>query len=216
VSDNTPNTVVRRSRRRLAVWLAFAALGVSMGAVWATGYANITGNAGSDSGSPIVATTGPTQPTSNLNTTASANGAGWTVAWNGLQGSTTKQWFFKVDLTGHPTGTYNVAALLSNGAAVSASNWSTLQLQMENFDSGTDNTFDCSTATFDGTQSPKTVTFDTQDAGAYWNGLAGGHVYCIGIAASAGMDTTGTFLRRADTSTIPVNPSFVATVNRAS
>jgi hypothetical protein len=211
----TPAAPKRRSRKRLAIWLSFAVLGVSMGAVWATGFASVTGNAGSDSGSSIVATSGPSQPTSSLNSTASANGAGWTVGWAGLQGSTTKQWFFKVDLTGK-SGTYNVAALMSNGAAVSASNWSTLQLNMENDDTGTDNTVDCATATFNGSNQSKVVTFDTQDAGAYWNGLAGGHVYCIGVAASPGMDSSGTFLRRADTSTIPVNPSFVATVNRAS
>jgi hypothetical protein len=99
---------------------------------------------------------------------------------------------------------------------VSGSNWSTLQLKLEEIDTGTDNTVNCSTAAFDGTNNPKTVVFDTQDAGAYWNGLAGGHVYCIGLAAlNPAQDTTGTFLRRADTTTIPVNPSFVATVNRA-
>jgi hypothetical protein len=215
MSDISTSTPARRSRRRLAIWLSFAALGVSMGAVWASGFASLGGTAGSDSGSSIVANTGPAQPTSPLSSVASANGAGWTVGWAGLQGSTAQQWFFKVDLTGK-AGTYNVAALLSNGAAVSSSNWSTLQLKMENIDTGTSAAYDCSSATFDGTNLPRVVTFDTQDAGAYWNGLAGGHVYCIGLAASNGMDTTGTFLRRADTTTIPTNPNFVATVNRAS
>jgi hypothetical protein len=215
MSTSTPT--VKRTRRRLAIWASFAVLGISMGAVWATGYANISGTAGSDSGSPIVAAHGPSQPASALAGVVTANGSGWTVSWNGLQGSVAKTYFFKVDLTGQSSSnTYNVAALMSNGSAVSGSNWATLQLKMENFDAGTTSTFDCTTATFDGTQNPDTVYFDTQDAGAYWNGLAGGHVYCIGIAASAGMDNTGTFLRRQDTSTIPVNPSFVATVSRAS
>lgn len=217
MSDLTPTVVARRSRRRLGIWLAFAVVGVSMGAVWATGFASISGNAGTDSGSSIVKTTGPSQPTSTLASTVTAN-SGWTVAWAGLQGSTTEQWFFKVDLTGHPSGTYNLAALMNNGAAVTGSNWSTLQLQLENVDMGTGpaSGVDCSTPnTFHGADTSNVVAFDTQDAGAYWNGVAGGHVYCIGIAASDGMQTNGTFLRRADTGTIPVNPSFVATVNRA-
>jgi hypothetical protein len=61
------------------------------------------------------------------------------------------------------------------------------------------------------------MAFDTLDAGVYWNGLAGGSIYCIGVNQSDGMDTGGTFLRR-DSDTVGPGeyPAFVATVDRAS
>jgi hypothetical protein len=60
------------------------------------------------------------------------------------------------------------------------------------------------------------MAFEDQDAGVYWNGLAGGSVYCIGLNASDGQDSAGTFLRRAAESGPTTYPTFVATVDRAS
>jgi hypothetical protein len=51
----------------------------------------------------------------------------------------------------------------------------------------------------------------------YWNALAGGGIYCVGINVADGHDTTGTFLRRnSDTVAPTIDPSFVLTADRAS
>ena len=219
-TTSIPN-VARKSRRRLAIWLGFAALGVSMGAVWATGFASIGGTTGTNPGATALPATGPaSQPVSPLAGLATANATPWTVDWAGLQGSTTNQWFYQVDLsdtTKTPaTNNYNIAMLLTNGSAVAGSDWSTLQMKVTLYDKGTSGT--CANADFDGSHSytSKLMTFDSQDAGAYWNSLPGGEVYCVGILTSNGQDTTGTFLRRSDSATTPVYPSFVATVDRTS
>jgi hypothetical protein len=213
MTSNTARTpVVRKNRRRLGVWLGFAAVGLATGAVWATGFASIGGATGADVASPIVAPSAPGAHTPDLQG-AITQGSDLTVDWTGRWGSTASTNFFTVDLTSQAiTRTFNVAFLLTND--ISGDGWSSLQLQLEAVDiaSGA-----CDPAAFDGTNRPRVMAFDAQDAGAYWNGLAGGSKYCIGIAASDGNDTAGTFLRRdSDTSGPSVYPTFVATVDRAS
>jgi hypothetical protein len=201
-----------RARRRLAAWISFAVLGVAMGAVWATGFASIGGATGTNGPSPFLAPSNPGAHTADLSGTANA-GSPFTVDWAGRWGSNAATNFFTVDLSGQPgTRTYNIAFLLTND--ISTAGWSSLQLKMENKDivSGP-----CVASAFDGTNRPQVMPFDAKDAGAYWNGLAGGKVYCIGIAASTGNDTAGTFLRRASDTTGPSTyPTFVVTVDRAS
>jgi hypothetical protein len=209
---SSQNTAVRRSRRRLTAWLAFAAVGVSMGAVWATGFASIGGATGTNGSSPSVTSSAPGQHAPELAGLVSA-GSNLTVNWNGRWGSTAATKFFEVDLTGKPTGTFNVAMLLTNN--ISNSGWTSLQLDLELFDAGTGT---CSAADFDGSGVKHLVALDSRDAGAYWNGLAGGKRYCIGIAAAnPANDMTTTFIRRdSDTVDPSVYPTFVATVDRAS
>ncbi len=50
-----------------------------------------------------------------------------------------------------------------------------------------------------------------------FDGLAGGSVYCIGVADATpkAADTAGTFLRRPGSGTTPVSPVFTATLNRS-
>jgi hypothetical protein len=202
----------RKSRRRLGIWLGFAALGIATGAVWATGFASVGGATGTNGSSPIVAPSAPGAHTPDLQGVVSP-GSALTVDWTGRWGSTASTNFFTVDLTSEPnTQTYNLAFLLTND--ISGDGWSSLQLELEAVDMVAG---PCDPADFDGTNRARVMAFDAQDAGAYWNGLAGGSVYCIGVNASDGNDTDGTFLRRADDTTGPAEyPTFVATVDRAS
>jgi hypothetical protein len=214
MSDTTANKTqpARRNRRRLAAWLAFAAVGIIMGAVWATGFASIGGSTGSTTASPSVTAGSSSAHTSALAgkvAAVSPLSVNWTGRWGSIPSD---EKFFKIDLTGL-TGTFNMAMLLSNN--ISTGGWETIQLNVENVQlpSGT---ADCSTATFDGTQQNKVMVFDSLDAGVYWNALAGDKVYCIGVHTSNGQDTAGTFLRSATDSPPTVYPSFIATVDRAS
>ena len=212
MDSTTTAPAAGRNRRRLAAWLGFAALGIATGAVWATGFASIGGTTGTNGSSPIVAPSNPGAHTPELQGAATA-GDPLTVNWEGRWGSTASTNFFTVDLSGEPVGqTYNVAFLLTND--ISSAGWTSLQLELENVTiaSGT-----CNPAAFDGTNAPRVMAFDRQDAGVYWNGLAGGSIYCIGVNASDGHDTSGTFLRRASDSSGPTTyPAFIATVDRAS
>jgi hypothetical protein len=208
----THTTAVRRSRRRLAAWLAFAAVGVSMGAVWATGFASIGGATGTNVASPSVTSSAPGQHSAELSGLVT-QGSDLTVNWAGRWGSVPATKFFEVNLTGKATGTFNVAMLLTND--ISGHGWTSLQLNLELYDAGSGS---CTAADFDGTGVKHLVALDSQDAGAYWNGLAGGKRYCIGIAPASPADNpASTFVRRDDDTTDPdLYPTFVATVDRAS
>jgi hypothetical protein len=210
---NSTTSTSGRNRRRIAAWLAFAVLGVSMGAVWATGFASIGGATGTDT--PNAALVDPSNPgdqVANLSGLATA-GSAFTVNWAGRWGAVADTNFFTVDLSSKPnTETYNVAMLVTND--ISSSNWTTLQLKVEAVDRATGA---CVPADFDGTNRPEIITIDAVDAGAYWNGLPGGDIYCIGVNASDGTDPLGTFIRRADETNDPSTyPTFVTTVDRAS
>src|SRR3954447_5078735 len=97
----------RRSRRRLAAWLSFAALGVAMGAVWATGFASIGGATGTTNGSPAVTSGGASAPTDALAGVMAA-GSPLTVNWTGRWGSAAATQFFKATLDSKPAAqTFN-------------------------------------------------------------------------------------------------------------
>ncbi len=210
-SSNQTTPRVRRNRRRLAIWLSFAAVGIATGAVWATGFASIGGATGTDGGSPILTPSAPADQPPDLAGSITA-GSALTVNWDGLWGSTADTNFFTVDLSAKPnTETYNIAFLLTND--ISSAGWSSLQLEVEAVDIAAG---PCDPSDFDGTNRPELMAFEDQDAGVYWNGLAGGSVYCIGLNASDGQDSAGTFLRRAAESGPTTYPTFVATVDRAS
>ncbi|MEA2143501.1 MAG: hypothetical protein QOI64_1931 [Solirubrobacteraceae bacterium] len=212
MTSTTSSTVVRKGRRRLVAWLSFAAVGIATGAVWATGFASVGGATGTTGVSPILAPSAPGAHTPDLQGAVTADDP-LTVNWAGRWGSSAATNFFTVDLSGKPgANTYNVAFLLTND--ISAGGWTSLQLKLEAVEiaSGA-----CDPAAFDGTNLPHVMAFDSQDAGVYWNGLAGAKKYCIGIDDAPGDDTSGTFLRRADESSGPTTyPTFVTTVDRAS
>ena len=214
MSGKTGSTPKRRNSGRLAVWLTFAVVGVAMGAVWATGFASIGGANGTNAASPPLTSSDPGAHTSDLAGTATA-GDPLTVNWEGRWGDTAATRFFTVDLdTKSAVNNYNLAFLLTND--ISSAGWTTLQLEVENADVGANGT--CDATVFDGTNDPKLVVFDSQDAGAYWNNLPGGTTYCVGIAAAANpaSDITGTFLRRdSDTTGPSVFPTFAMTVDRS-
>src|SRR4051794_29461283 len=194
LSTSTADATRRRRRRRVAIWLTFAALGISMGAVWATGFASVGGANGTNSPSPSLSSSDPAAHTSDLAGTITA-GSDLTVDWNGRWGGTVATRFFTVDLDSKSaSNNYNLAMLLTND--ISNQGWTTVQLKVENADVGTGGT--CNATVFDGTNDPKVMVMDSRDAGAYWNNLPGGTTYCVGIAAapSPASDTNGTFLRR--------------------
>jgi hypothetical protein len=221
-SSSTPPS---RSRRRVAAWLAFGVAGLAAGAVWATGFATDGGATGTAGASPIIKPSAPSTAAAGLLGTVTKDQTvdyNWAGAWGSIAATN----MFKVDLTGK-TGTYNLALLLTNGAALTnggtGSGWASIQLQVEEGDSTAG---DCSDVAFDQTDStlnPKLMSFDTEDSAVYWNGLAGNKVYCVGVGASDGHGytdgtetTQGTLLRATDPATPPsVYPEFVTTVTRA-
>jgi hypothetical protein len=201
-----------RSRRRLAAWLAFGAAGLATGAVWATGFGTIGGQTGTDVASPIIVPSAPANHPANLASVVTL-GTPLDYNWQGRWGAIADTHLFTIDLTGK-TGTYNVGFLLTNGATLSSKGWTSLQLKVEQTPATAGA---CAAGAFDGTKNPKVMAFDSEDAGVYWNALPGNDIYCIGVHAADGHDTTGTFLRRnSDTVAPTVYPTFVTTVDKAS
>lgn len=141
MSSSTTRTA-RRSRRRLALWLGFGIVGLSMGAVWATGFATFTSGTGTPAVAAIVTPGSPTDAANALTGDVVADapavdgvpvdGIAWDVTWDGLWGLTPAYNFFTVTTPAQPSdATYNIAMLLSNGASLSASaTWQTLQLKV--------------------------------------------------------------------------------------
>jgi hypothetical protein len=203
----------KRNRRRLTAWLAFGAVGLATGAVWASGFAQGTGANGATAGSPALTKTAPTTATSALASTTTAV-TPLAFDWQGRWGSIAAQTvMFKVDLSGAAfTGkTYNLALLLANTSAMTG--WASMQLKLERVDVAAAGS--CVASAFDGTNNPKVLNFDDEDAGVYWNGVAGNAVYCLGLDLAPGDDSAGTFLRAAQ-DTPPTNwPTFITTVDRA-
>jgi hypothetical protein len=200
---------------RLAAWLAFGAVGLATGAVWATGFASGTGANGSTAISPALTKTAPSTATSALSgTVASVDPI--TFDWQGRWGSiASKTVMFKVDLsdtTKYAGKTYNIALLLANTSDMSG--WASMQLKLERVDVAANGS--CAASAFDGTQNPKVLNFDDEDAGVYWNGVPGEAVYCIGVDAASGDDVNGTFLRAAQDTPPTAWPTFITTVDRAS
>jgi hypothetical protein len=212
-SSSTP----RKPRRRLAAWLAFGAIGLATGAVWATGFVSTTGLGGTNTGSVGVTKSNPAQPTNTLAGTATEV-TPLTFNFTGRWGSVVDTAMIRVDLSGQPVGTYNVALLLSNTSALTG--WASMQLNLEEVTASVGVApKTCLPADFDGTKNPQVMRFDAVDAGAYWNTLAGGHaadVYCFGVHTSPGNDIAGTFLRSAQDASPSVFPTFLTTVDRVS
>jgi hypothetical protein len=209
-----PSSPSRKSSRgRLAAWAAFGVAGLATGAVWATGFASGTGANGTTAISPALTKTDPAAATSALSGTATPV-TPLSFDWQGRWGSiAAKTVTFKVDLSGsaYAGKTYNIALLLANTSDMSG--WASMQLKFERVDVAASGS--CVASAFDGTQHPKVLNFDDEDAGVYWNGVAGDAVYCVGVNAAAGDDATGTFLRAAQDTPPTAFPTFITTVDRA-
>jgi hypothetical protein len=213
--DNSPHTASprSRSRRRLAAWLAFGVIGLALGAVWATGFIGFTAANGATVESPAM-TKGAPDPASSALSTVASKVNDITFDWAGRWGSIpADKILVKVDLTGaqYNGKTYNVAVLLTNTSDLTE--YASLQLNLENVQKAASGT--CAAADYDGTKDNKVMNIDNEDAGVYWNGLDGDHVYCIGIAQAPGDDIAATFIRSAQDAYPTAFPAFVTTVDRA-
>src|SRR4051794_2488307 len=186
----------RRSRRRLAAWMAFGAVGLATGAVWATGFTQNTAANGVTDPASAMTKGAPGPVPSDLDTVVSLFGGDGklTFDWNGRWGSIpANKALIKVDLSG-PTfasKTYNLAFLLANTSDLTE--YGSLQLKFDNITKAAG--ADCANADYTTPVDPKVMNIDNKDAAVYWNGLAGNAVYCIGIKQATGDDTTGTFIR---------------------
>jgi hypothetical protein len=215
VSSIDPSNPARHSHRRLAAWLAFGAVGLATGAVWASGFSSSSAAEGVVAGSPAIAKSDPDVAASPLNGTVTP-AADLPIDWDGRWGSIAADSpIAVVDLSNAKFAgkTYNVALLLANTSDLTG--WSTVQLKVEQ--KSVANAAACTPAAFSGTDNDEILNFDDQDAGVYWNGLPGGSTYCIGVNAAAGDDAAGTFLRGADDADPPDGyPTFITTVDRQS
>ncbi|HEX6115596.1 MAG TPA: hypothetical protein VFY99_00755 [Solirubrobacterales bacterium] len=233
----------RRTRLRLAALAGLLLFGLSLGAIYATGFATTGGTTGStQNATPLSNNPGDAQDTSGLNGLISTGCAGCSanLTWNysGRFGSVPSAVMYDVNLTNEPlANNYFVAVYLSNAPA----GYSDLQLQIRIATDGADNactTADLSNTTTVGTGSGnyRNMIFDTNDAqitfqgwvasgnAAGSGGLDGGERYCVGIydypagpsnvPPAAGRDPSGTFIRRVNTATTPTPPTFVATLNQ--
>jgi hypothetical protein len=213
VSSIDPSNSAPRSRRRLAAWLAFGAVGLATGAVWASGFSSATAANDHLDISPPLAKSAPAAATNDLATTIDpiADLAfDWQGRWGSISGDIT---MFEIDLSGVPyTGkTYNVALLVANTSVLTG--WASTQLQVERI--GVAAGGDCSAVDYTKAGAHADILhFNDQDGGVYWNGLPGDAVYCIGVASSSGDDDTGTFLRAAQDAPPSAFPRFIATVDR--
>jgi hypothetical protein len=207
------HTTSNRSRRRLTAWLAFGAVGLATGAVWASGFASISAGNGNTDPSPAVTKTPPTIATNTLSGTVTDE-TPLAFDWNGRWGSIgADTLMFTVDLSDEEaTKTYNIALLLANTSVLTG--WASMQLEIERVDKAAGGT--CVANDFNGATNPKVLNFDDEDAGVYWNALAGDAVYCLGVAQSTGDDVAGTFLRSAQDTPPSAFPTFITTVDRAS
>jgi hypothetical protein len=202
------------ANRKLSAWLAFGAVGLATGAVWASGFATIGGQnrVGGTAISPALAKTAPTPASSDLDGKATPVDKiefDWQGRWGSIHANTV---LFKVDLSGFSGKTYNIATLLASTTDLSG--WASLQLKLEQKQIAAGAT--CDPADFTGSTNDELLNVDDQDAGVYWNGLAGDHVYCIGISAGDGDNFAGTFLRSAQDTPPTSFPTFITTVDRAS
>jgi len=201
----------RRNRRRLMAWAAFGATGVLLGSVWAFGFSTSQGTVGTAEtvADVVPGTAGSTSvsPLAGLVT----NPEDLDVTWDGNWGVIAEdESMFLVDLSALDAGDTYFIEVYSRGVPTG---WTTLQLEFANLPAGTcDGTDDFSAAA-----STQVMPITNSDAQVTFSGLAGGAVYCIGIADATPRadDIAGTFLRRPG-DTAPDVPSFTAMVNRSS
>lgn len=210
--EEPPNS--DRRRRRLVIWGAFAVLGLILASVYAFGAATSTTQTDTANVEDafVAGAAGASTPSEYANaiTTPEPLSVGFNGRWGFVANDTS---MFKVDLTQWPaTETFYVSIYLSNNPT----GWSGLQLKVANLTATA--AAPCNTTNdFTGATSTTLMNITSQDAEATFSGLAGGAVYCLGVADATPQanDTTGTFLRRPTGTSSPVMPNFIAAVNRS-
>jgi hypothetical protein len=212
MSSIDPSTSVPRSRRRLAAWLAFGAVGLATGAVWASGFGSATAANDSLAVSPALVKTTPDPATNDLAGTVtkiSDLAFDWEGRWGSISADST---MFEVDLSALPAiNDYNLALLVANTTVLAG--WASTQLQVERIDVLAGG--DCTGLDYTKAGAHADILhFNDEDGGVYWGPLPGDAVYCIGVASSPGDDATGTFLRAAQDTPPTLFPKFIATVDR--
>jgi hypothetical protein len=213
----------KRFRQRLAIWAAFLLVGLSLGIIWATGFASTGGTTGTINGpgSGLSSAPGANEDNSNLANKIVSNG---NLVWNwqGRWGSIDSKAMYEVDLdTLSASDEYFVSVLLTDVP----SGFSDLQLQLRIADVGAGGT--CNATAIDAaspSSNYRLMIFDTNDAqvtfagmGGSNTGLPGASTYCIGISdyAGSGKDEAGTFIRRSTGGSFSGDyPEFVATLNQ--
>lgn len=212
MSSIDPSNPAPRSRGRLAAWLAFGAVGLATGAVWASGFGQATASNGTHVVSPALPKTTPVDATDALGSTVSKVSDlvfDWQGRWGTIAADTT---MFKVDLSALPSGnTYSLALLVPNTTVLTG--WESTQIEVERIDLPASG--DCATASYTHSgPNAKLLHFDDQDGGVYWAPAAGNAVYCIGVSDTTGDVLDGTFLRAAQDTAPTGFPKFIATVDR--
>ena len=214
----------RRFRRRLAGFATVLLLGLSLGTIYATGFATTGGETGTTgNASPINDAPGDKLDTSGLNGLITNPTPDLTWNWSGRNGSVNSAVMYEANLTGEPGGNnYFVGVYLTNSPV----GFSDLQLQVRIAAEGGDNACTISDLTDTATSNYRVFVMDTNDAqvtfsgmGGATTGLPGSERYCIGVVdyTGAGKDPAGTFIRRISSSTdFPpgIYPTFVAALNR--
>lgn len=241
--DDTSGRRPRSGRRRWAFWGIFGAIGIIMGAAYATGFAS-TNNTQSDAnageatqlfGAPAAAN--PSQYANMVTATTPL-----ALTFDGNYGTIAANTpLFTIDLTQHDpygnalTGTYYTDVVLTNWNALGLTGgtpaWDTLDLKFLAIecDAGFANVWAPPGADGPANASAQ-MHVDRVDAHVTFTGMAAGHKYCIGLApASAQTEAAvlqaagsglvdGTVMFRpnaAPTATLPLAPQFAATVNRS-
>jgi hypothetical protein len=216
LTSNSMTSTTGRTRRRLAAWATFGAVGLATGAVWATGFADSTAVSNPMTDSSALTKTAPVPDPSHFQG-VTTDVAPLTIDWDGRWGAIGADTvLFQVDLTDarfDATFDYNIATLLANRAGTALTGWSSLQLEVRLNEAAGAN---CVAGDLAGADAAdvEVLRLDDQDAGVYWNTLPGGEVYCIGVAQSDGDDVAGTFLRAADETEPSGQPMFITTVDR--
>jgi hypothetical protein len=221
-----------RRRRRVAVLVVLAVGGLGLGSVWASGFASSQATAGSSANSALSSETAAATTASQLASTIS-NVSTLTIGFSGRWGTIASSTpMFKIDLdTLSSSQKFTLASVLSNDPYGTTGNgWSSLQIQFTAWKAPTSGgtAGQCLAADMTGTSATsQTMPIETLDPEADFSTLAssanivGGNnvanaaTYCIGVkSASLAQSVTGTFIRRASSSSTPtVMPAFTATVN---
>jgi hypothetical protein len=216
-TTNDPAGAASRTRPgRAALWIGFAITGLLLGSVWATGFSVSNASNGADNASVRVDGT----PHANANiaspyASAMTNPEDLTVDWNGFWGVVAADTaMYKVDLSGVAAGTYYAEVLVKS----TDTDWDSQQYKFELFEDAA--TCDAATALPQSTD-PEFVeainmNVTTEDSYVSFDGLANGHVYCIGLRTiDPASDETGTFLRRPNDASFPTATTFTGLVNRS-
>ncbi len=242
MDDVTSGTKPRAWRRRSVFWGIFGAVGIIMGAAYATGFAS-TNNTSADThageATQLFGAPAAPNPSQYANMVAATtplaldfDGNYATIAANTV--------LFTVDLTQNDpygnalTGTYYTDVVLSNWNALGLTGgtpqWDTLDLKFLAVECDAGFSAWTPAGANGPTQASTQMHVDRVDAHVTFSGMAAGHKYCIGLApasatteaavlqAASGGTVDGTVMFRpnaAPGAALPTAPQFAATVNRS-